>query len=562
VLRSRCVKPRCAICGGPLAKEGAPCAACAHVAPRLVWHGPAGDAEWVVAGRTTIGRARGCTVRLPADREASKEHAAVEPGDGKWVIRDLASSNGTFVNGRRVRDPIALADGDEIRIGATRLRFRCRAEGSAPAPRLPEAAAPRGGGGVTVVTAEAALIASTPVEPERRFRPVVEMKDAAALRRDYEKLRIAHESHRALGGARDPAAVCEKVLDLALAALPADAGAVLLRRGHGGRLEPAAHRGPPGDPELLVSETLLARVLAVREAVLSADALADTFLGEAKSIVSRGVRSLMAVPLVGATQPDEVRGVLVLENRRLAGAFEPKDLDLLAAVAAQAGIALENAVLAGARDRLARFLPPPLVEEAARGAIDVGRGSLVEATLLFADLRGFTSLAERLAPEATVLLLNAFFEAMVEEVFAADGILDKYLGDGLMAIFGAPVRADDAGAGAALRCAVRMQARLSDLNNVREAAGDSPLAIGVGIDTGAVVVGPMGYERRLDYTAIGDSVNVAARLCAAAAPGEILCGAETAARAPGGLALEAIAPLEVKGKARPVRAFRARPDGR
>jgi adenylate cyclase len=530
------------------------------VAPRLVWHGPAGDAEWVLSGRSVVGRARGCTVRLPADREASKEHAAVEPAADGWRIRDLGSSNGTFVNGLRVRESLGLRDGDEIRVGTTRLRFRvpgARAEPGppVPGPRLAEPAP----GGVTMVASDPALIASAPVDPDLRFRPAAERADTAALRRDYEKLRVVHECHRALAGARRPGDVCAKLLELALAVLPADGGAVLLR-GAGGALEAAASRVPAEEGTVQVSETLLARVLAGREAVLSADALADTQLGDARSIVARGVRSLMAVPLLGAAGPDPVRGVLVLENRRRIGAFDRKDLDLLAAVAAQAGIALENAVLADTRDRLARFLPPPLVEDAARGILDVGRrGTLVEATVLFADLRGFTAIAESLAPEATVELLNGFFEVMVEEVFAEAGVLDKYLGDGLMALFGVPVPAADAGAGAALRCAARMQSRIAEISREREGRGAPPLAMGVGIDTGPVVVGAMGCERRLDYTAVGDPVNVAARLCAAAAPGEILCGRATASRAPGHLALGPVAPLEVKGKARPVEALRASP---
>ncbi|HSN92844.1 MAG TPA: adenylate/guanylate cyclase domain-containing protein [Anaeromyxobacteraceae bacterium] len=550
---------RCANCGKDLATEGAPCAACAHVAPRLVWHGPAGDAEWILSGRTLVGRARTCTVRLAADREASKEHAAVEPAGRGWRIRDLKSSNGTFVNGSRVRETLALRDGDEIRVGATRLKFKGPGGEATPEPlRTPvRPSEPMLSGGVTMVSSDPALIASAPIDPDLRFRPAAERADTAALRRDYEKLRIVHECHRALGGARDPADVCAKLLDLALTVLPADGGAVLLR-GAGGTLEPAASRVPGGEETIQVSETLLARVLGGREAVLSADALADTQLGDAKSIVARGVRSLMAVPLLGGANPDQVRGVLVLENRRRAGAFDRKDLDLLAAVAAQAGIALENAVLADTRDRLARFLPPPLVEDAARGILDVSRrGTLVEATVLFADLRGFTALAERLAPEATVELLNGFFEAMVEEVFSEEGVLDKYLGDGLMALFGVPLRAADAGAGAALRCATRMQARLAAISVEREEGG-APLAMGVGIATGPVVVGAMGCERRLDYTAIGDPVNVAARLCAAAAAGEILCGEAVASRAPAGIALEPVAPLDVKGKARPVPAFRAR----
>ncbi len=541
--------------------EAGVCRACARSA-RLVFAGP-GRAEWVLGARSVLGRAPHAAIRLP-DREVSKEHAVVERADGRFHVRDLGSANGTFVNGRRVRGALPLAHGDEVRVGTTRLRFvapepAAAGKGVTTAPEweqptldgAPPAATPAAP--VTVVPG-GSVVATAPVEPDLRFRPASEIGDAATLRRDYEKLRLAHEYHRAMVGAVRPAEVAERVLSLALAVLSAEGGAVLLAS-DGEGLRPVASRAAQGDAELLVSSTLVERAFSAREAVLSADALVDGRLADARSIVSSGLRSVMAVPLPGTS--GEVRGVLVVQSRR-AGAFVPKDLDLLAAVAAQAGVALENAVLAQARDRLARFLPPALVEEAARGAIDLARGGQrVEATALFADLRGFTSLAESLTPEATVALLNAFFEAMADEVFAAGGVLDKLVGDGLLALFGVPRRGDDAGATAALACALRMQQRLAAVSAARSSAGEPPLAMGIGIDTGRFVVGAMGCERRLDYTAIGDPVNVASRLCAAAAPGVVLCG-EATARAAGGAGLEPIAPLDVKGKARPVRAFRVR----
>ena len=265
----------------------------------------------------------------------------------------------------------------------------------------------------------------------------------------------------------------------------------------------------------------------------------------------------MAVPLVGSTAPGEVRGVLFLETHQQVGAFEEKDLILFAVIGAQASYVLENAELADAREHLARYLPPPLVEQAARGDLDIDQaGTAGQGTILFADLRGFTALASRLSPAATVEILNQLFEGMVAEVFAESGVLDKFLGDGLMALFGLPVQQEDAGAGAALRCALHMQERMVKLNERRSAAGEVPLALGIGVDTGTVVVGSMGCALRMEYTAIGDAVNVASRMCGVALGGQVLCGAATAERVRSAFSLEPLPPQRFKGKDRPVPVYR------
>src|SRR5262249_51409952 len=133
--------------------------------------------------------------------------------------------------------------------------------------------------------------------------------------------------------------------------------------------------------------------------------------------------------------------------------------------------------------------------------------------------------------------------------------LDKFLGDGLMALFGMPVPKDDAGAGPALRCALKMQDRMAQINSERAALKLPPLGMGVGVNTGTVIVGSMGSERRMEYTAVGDPVNVASRLCGVAGAGEVLCSEATKAKVRG-FKMAAIPPQKVKGKEEPVRVFR------
>jgi len=184
---------------------------------------------------------------------------------------------------------------------------------------------------------------------------------------------------------------------------------------------------------------------------------------------------------------------------------------------------------------------------------------LREASVFFADVRGFTSMSEKLEPAEVLGVLNRYFERVVEVIDAHEGYLDKFIGDAVVAVFNGPIDQADH-AERAVRCAIALQQEVARLNQARAfpEAGDG-LQIGVGVSTGPLVAGNLGSAQHMEYTVIGDTVNLAARLTGQAPAGQVWVNAKNAELLPDEIAREQLAPFSVKGKAQPVVAYRVWP---
>src|SRR4030095_13824927 len=207
------------------------------------------------------------------------------------------------------------------------------------------------------------------------------------------------------------------------------------------------------------------------------------------------------------------------------------------------------------RPQFQRLLSPNLVDQVVQGKLQLEKGgALSEVTLLFSDIRGFTSMSESRAPEEIVRMLNEYFELMVDVIFKYEGTLDKFVGDEVIALFGAPVAMEQAEL-KAVQCALDMMRVLSEWNRTRAAEGQNQINVGIGINTGLVVTGAIGSSRALQYTAIGDAVNTASRLCSVAKPGEIILSDNTMRLVAPAVDAEALPAVRLKGKEQELRIY-------
>ena len=547
----------------------------------------------------SIGRAKENDIVLN-DRRASRKHARITGDSQGFRIIDgclengvlIRSVNHVFVNGSPVLEK-DLISGDIIVIGESRLQY----SGEMPVPA--RAASPPGipatiptGQGLAQTVIEEPKIVDFDDKPlghtqlEISANEIIgrqshlSMETALAtpeeindLRRKAAILELLYEMSKSLGTVFDLKEIFERATDLIFRGTPADRVVALIAdETLDGRILPN-NLVPVGvktrdeklqklTEKLTISRTITQKVMREKVALLSQDAKRDAQFSGADSIVSQGVRSTICAPLITESN---VHGVLYADRLDPFAAFTPDHLQLISAVSAQTAVTVETvkahrrlAREEVARANYSRFMPEYVVKQILENPNSFRLGGVNQTiTVLFADIRGFTAFSEREKPEKVVGLLNRYFSVMTEIIFDHGGTLDKYIGDGLMALFGAP-SASPADAMNAVKAAVTMQKRLMTLNEELLAEGYGRISVGIGLHTGEATIGYIGSDRRSEYTAIGDTVNLASRLESNAGGGQILMSEATATAGGNLIPVDPREPLTVKNRVQPVNVFEVR----
>jgi len=532
---------------------------------RLIYQdGDTPQSHTFTTGEVVIGRSPECHVVLK-DFGISRQHAKVMVDEDGCRIVDLKSKNGTQVNGVPVVEA-PLKDGDRILLGKFQLTFSKSLEGKVvldEAKPLSEEAGTiiRSVGELSKLLAASDAGSAATARAEKKAPA-----DLQELEKSNRILKVLTEFSKDLLTTRPVEEVLQQVMDIVFDHVPADRGFLMLHEDGSDKLVPMVvkHRDTPSSGDqarISISKTIADRVTKDRVSILTSDALVDPRFGAGDSIRFHGIRSAMCAPL---WNKEQVIGIVHVDSPMLTNCFNLNDLDLLTALANYAAVAVERARLnqkivaeEKKRERLGRFLSPQVTariiatSESQSAALGVPEER--EVTVLFADIVGFTRMSETMSPPAVALVLNDYLSRMTDVIFKYEGTLDKYIGDAIMAVFGAPLDMPDH-ASRAIRTALEMRERLDEFNTERK---EGPhLRIRIGINSGKAVAGEIGSINKKEYTVLGDTVNTASRLeSSVATPMTIVIGENTYALVKNEFDCRPLGAKELKGKEKVVSAF-------
>jgi adenylate cyclase len=537
--------------------------------------------------RVVIGRAKDCDLVLTAP-DVSRRHATIERDADGWTLHDLTSRHGTFVNRQRVVSR-RLAEGDQITVGlgtdasstfafhlppkahgqlvsfdggraSTQVHLTIDVENYERSIDAPDAAAPVAA--PIPPDAERGEQERAKAPPERPKTLLDAIAGPAQDRRPRVSIvSLFRQVGEVLLTSDDLEQMLGKVVDLAMHNLSAERACICLCDEKTDAITPKVTRveGVAEGDSINISRSIAREAIRARQALLVTDALADGRFASSQSIRFEGIRAAMCAPLYHAGR---VEGLIYVDSLG-ADRFTAADLELLTALGVLTAVGIVQARLRddvarerAIRARLSRYSSPHVVDQIVAGAGGLGKELLAqerEVTVLFADLSRFTPMVEGAEPACVAQVLNSAFEHLTHAVFLHDGTLDKYLGDGLLAIFGAPLAQADH-ADKAIRTALLMQQILEE-GSLTGPRGER-LQMRIGINSGMAVVGDIGSATRKDYTVVGDAINVASRLeSSVAEPGQIVVGPATYELSKHRFELEPLPEIQLRGKQQRIRPY-------
>ncbi len=468
---------------------------------------------------------------LTPDSYVSKRHAHITFENGEYWIEDLGSGNGTWVDGQKITVKALLTPESKVRVGWTNIEIEMETTMTEPGPdteQEPE--------GAIVVEPEQepeeGIVAEQEPEPEgiivteQDQEPEPEGAKDTMPTQGWRQLKALNDFSKELETGTTLESLAQILIKQLQLAIPtAQRGAVLLPDEQDELLLKA--HWPQGDHS--VSMTWVKRAFTKREAFIwTAAAPADTSGDDTPhSAIYYDVQSAIYVPLLLG---GDVFGVMYVDNYYARDAFAPVDLEMLKAIASQVAMFIRDNVLRkdlkreeALRSNLLRQFSPKVAEQMVEKAARLQRGGerSEPVTILISDVRHFTALSSKMEPDDVVRMLNEMFDAFVPIISEYDGVVDKFVGDSVLAVFGSP-QSDPQQWEKAVQAAIEMQHAMRMLGQGRKVRRLPAYEVGIGIHTGGVIHGFIGSAERIEFTVIGDTVNRAARYCDGAAPGEIL----------------------------------------
>lgn len=441
------------------------------------------------------------------DGKVSAHHARLTCENGVYWIEDLGSTNGTWVNKKRITAKTMLTEGAMVRVGETKLKIEMAPLSASPPSCDAEP-----------------LSVDKPVEVVLASEPLPDLYlTNASLDIVRSRLSVVCELSASLGTLDTFEALASTLLDHLNKAFPRmgrDAHSGLLL---GSDLVLKAYR--PENRPPTCSLTLARYVIAQKRACLW-QVNAPEEIKTSVSLFQHGTQSAMYAPLIWK---DEALGVVYIDASSTKAPFDKEDLQLMQAIATQAAMFIKNLSLqqtlqreAIVKARLLAQFPRQIAERLSRqpGRMAIVSERVESITALLSDVRGFTKLSSIMEPEQVVQMLNDMFYDLTPIVLKYNGTVDKYVGDAILAVFGSP-DPDELQWDHAVQAALKMQSAIKQLASERW-QGRSPFQIGIGIHTGPAIHGFIGAPERMEYTVIGSTINCASRYCDAAAPGEVL----------------------------------------
>ncbi|MGZ8853942.1 MAG: adenylate/guanylate cyclase domain-containing protein, partial [Thermoanaerobaculia bacterium] len=501
-------------------------------------------------GPLSVGRTEGNDVILNHP-SVSRKHARIEPRNGQWWIIDLKSTNGVKVNGNLVLEAQVNA-GDVIHIGSVQLEVKAQPSVDFSGDSMFENASGTVIRRISDFNADFGLdIPSAKAVPRLPSEPGV--KPAPGVSRE-KIFQVLVQVAKAMLQSEDLNSLLETVMDMIFRYLPVERGLIILFDEAGNPVpKMTKFQDPTEQQDIPISRTILKMVAEQQVAMMTSNALEDARLLGGKSIAIHGIRSAMCVPLWNRNR---VIGAVQVDSRIHVGRFTEEDLDLLTALANFAAVAIERAQLhekikqeQKIRSKMERYHSPAVVDEIVKGVISADEAEIraADVSILFADISGFTTVSETKKPEEVSEFLSHFFSFAVESIFAYGGTLDKFIGDAVMAFFGAPIPQEDH-ADRAVLTGLMLQRLVGEWSADRESKGLPPVRIRVGINSGPAVVGNVGTEKRIDYTVLGSSVNIASRLeSGVAKPGQLVISQHTLDRVVGSFETHPLGEFALKG---------------